>query len=112
MAFVVFDEIEQIQPVEISDAEIAERMKVLLGSIFKLLPLYEEEGEWQKPLETLTIEIIGMASLFPDLKDLLPLSSKLRGLRNMPEEEIDFKAYRRTIFECCNLASKVREACL
>ena len=108
MAFVIFEEDNATFP--INDAEIADRMKIICNSIFKLLPLREEEGEWQKPLETLTIETVGMASLFPDLKDLLPLASKLRGLREMGE--LDFKAYRRTIFECCNLATKVRDNCL
>lgn len=109
MAIIVFEEQQDNATFSISNAEISERMRVICNSIFKLLPLREEEGEWQKPLETLTIEVVGMASLFPDLKDLLPLASKLRGLREMGE--LDFKAYRRTIFECCNLANKVKETC-
>jgi hypothetical protein len=38
----------------------------LTNQIYKLLPLREEGGNWQKPLETIMEEIAGMDRLFLD----------------------------------------------
>ena len=78
------------------------------NQIFKLLPMREEEQNWLKPLETLSIELAGMSGLFPDQKDLFTLSCKLEGLRNTHTE---FELYRRTIFECCSLVNKLENQC-
>lgn len=80
----------------------------LLGRTFQLLPLREEGQEYNKPITTIIIELLGFQSLNPDLKDLFQLTCKLEGLRK-GEEEIDFHTYRRTIFECCNLIAKAKE---
>ena len=80
------------------------------NQIFRLLPVFEEGGEWLKPLDTLILELIGMYSFFPDRKDLLALICKLEGLRDLGEE-VDFLLYRRTIFEACGLVNKVKAQC-
>ncbi len=78
------------------------------NQIFSLLPKREEGQDWLKPLETVSIELAGMSSLFSDQKDLFKLSCKLEGLRTIHTE---FPLYRRTIFECCSLADKIKEQC-
>jgi hypothetical protein len=70
------------------------------------LPMREEEKEWRKPLETLTVELLGMSSLFSDQRDLLTCASKLEGLQ--VDTDIDFGLYRRTIFECCSLLDRIK----
>jgi hypothetical protein len=80
------------------------------NQIFRLLPVFEEDGEWLKPLDTLILELIGMYSFFPERKDLLALICKLEGLRDLGEE-VDFLLYRRTIFEACGLVNKVKAQC-
>ena len=80
------------------------------NQIFRLLPVFEEGGEWLKPLDTLILELIGMYSFFPERKDLLALICKLEGLRDLGEE-VDFLLYRRTIFEACGLVNKVKAQC-
>lgn len=97
-----------IDPISIDNQAIADNLQRICGQTFKLLPLREEEQDWQKPLETLIIELLGMSSLFNNQKDLLTLVCKLEGLL-VGGEEIDFFLYRRTIFECCTLIAKIKE---
>lgn len=73
---------------------------------FKLLPMLEEEQEWDKLLETIIIEFLGMQGCFPGSEKLVSLIFKLKGLERLSE---DFFAYRRTVFECCSLIDKLKE---
>lgn len=79
----------------------------IVNQIFKLLPTYEEEQDWCKPLETLTIEVSGLAGFFPKEEELFMLACKMKGLLENPD--IEFMPFRRTIFECCSLASRIKE---
>ncbi len=97
--------------VEIDSLTLGENLDRIGNQIFKLLPMREEEKEWIKPLETLCIEILGLYHLFPDKKDILTLICKLAGLVENGDKT-EFLLYRRTIFECCSLVSKVKEQCL
>lgn len=101
-------QVYEIQPNKITLQENLERIR---GQIFRCLPVYEEGGEWRKPLETLVVELLGIHSFLPENKELLSLICKLEGLRVGTEEEIDFLLYRRTIFEACGLISKIKEQC-
>lgn len=83
-------------------------LKRIGNQIFKLLPMREEEKDWEKPLCTLLLELVGMASLFRDQPTLLSLVSKLEGLR---VSETDFWMFRRTVFECCGMVSELVERC-
>lgn len=93
-----------------SKLALRENLHRIGNQIFKLLPMREEKKEWEKLLETLIIEIVGMSSLFSDQKTLLTLASKLEGIKQRPE--IDFFSYRRTIFECCSLIEELKQQCL
>lgn len=80
------------------------------NQIFKLLPLREEEKDWQKPLETLTLEVLGMSSLFSDQRDLVSLACKLEGIL-VVGSDMEFYAYRRAIFECCSIVDRLKGQC-
>ena len=94
--------------VEISNDIIIANLNRIQSQIFKLLPMREEDLEWQKPLETLVVELLGMHKLFPHLEESFSLVCKLLGLLDKDKEE-DFYLYRRTIFECCSLVNKLKE---
>lgn len=96
------------------DAEAVKQNLTRIGNqIFKLLPMREENQDWEKPLQTILVELIGMSKLFPESVDLLSLISKLKALEDYTDEnEENFMIFRRTIFECCNLIDKVKEQCL
>ena len=96
--------------VEIADDAVDSNLYRIGNQIFKLLPMREEEKDWLKPLQTLFLELLGMACIFPDQKDLLQVCAKMRGLEE-EGETIDFWMFRRTIFECCGIVSRMREQC-
>ncbi len=88
-------------PNEIVKADIAR----LTNQLWKLIPMRENEENWQSQLETVLIEITGLCSLFDITEDHLILLSKLEGMRKV---ELDFFVYRKTVFECISL---LREIC-
>lgn len=94
--------------IEVDTSIVISNLNRIQSQIFRLLPAREENMEWQKPIETLSIELLGMQKLFPQLEDLVSLVCKLLGLLDKDKEE-DFYLYRRTIFECCSLVSKLKE---
>lgn len=83
----------------------------LVGQVYRLLPAREEGEDWMKPLETLINELIGMFNLLPDLPTGLTAASKLEGLYKRGQE-VEFANYRRTIFECCTILSKLEQSLL
>lgn len=89
---------------------VGENLFRIGNQIFKLLPLREEEKDWEKPLETVSLEVLGMSNLFPDQKDLVALVCKLEGLK-VAGADMNFFAYRRAIFECCSLVDRLKGQC-
>lgn len=96
-----------VYDVDIEPEVIQDNLTRIGNQIFKLLPMREEEQNWEKPLQTLLVEISGMYSLFPNRDDLFTLLCKLEGLQHY-KEQIDFMLYRRVIFECCSLIDKIK----
>ena len=96
--------------INIDNKVISNRLQNLINQTYKLLPIRQQGIDWQKPLQTLIIEIAGIQRLLNCgySEVLFPLLSKLEGLYTLTEEE-DFQAYRRTIFECLNLINTLRE---
>ena len=71
------------------------------NQVFKLLPLKEENGEWELQLNTLLIELGGLNRETP-AQDVIALTiiSKLSGLQ---DKELEFFLYRKTVFEVISL---------
>ena len=93
----------------IENEAIAENLSRLINQIYKLLPSREENGDWQKPLTTIQIELAGMDLLLLDHhKILFKLMSKLEGLFTLTAES-DFMEFRKTIFECLNLVNELKD---
>ena len=63
----------------------------------------ENKEDWQKQLETVTIEIAGLNEIFIT-PHFLQLLSKLEGMR---VEEMNFELYRKTVFECISLLQEL-----
>ena len=94
-----------------NNTTIEESLIRLVNLTYKLLPMREENENWEKTLETIIEEFSGMDRVLIDQHDILfPLLCKLEGLLTL-EEEIDFFEYRRTIFECLSLVSTLIEKC-
>lgn len=97
---------------EIDNTAIVANIKKLTNQVYKLLPNREENIDWETPLSTIIEELSGMDKLLSNYHEtLFPLLCKLEGLYSLTKEE-DFFFYRRTIFECLNLLSSLREEVL
>ena len=93
----------------IKNDAIVDNLKKIINQTYKLLPNREENIDWETPLGTIIEELSGMDKLLIDFHEILfPLLCKLQGLYYLQKEE-DFFSYRRTIFECLNLLSNLKE---
>lgn len=82
----------------ITEKEFDSYLKVLKNKIYKLLPLREENLEWEKHLDTIIIEVSGLGELIGAQPKLISLLAKLESLHSLES----FMTYRKTIFECLN----------
>lgn len=94
--------------IEVDVENIKSNLNRIGNQIYKALCLREEEQDWRKPIETLSVELLGMHRLFPEQTQLFSLVCKLQGI--LADEDMDFMLYRRTIFECCSLVNKVKDS--
>ena len=86
------------------DTELVQTdLRRLVNQIWKLLPMRENEENWQKQLNTVLNELHGLHKLFGDQLDFLILLSKLEGL---PQVE-NFMAYRLVIFSSISLLTEL-----
>ena len=76
----------------------------LTNQMWKLIPMRENEENWEKQLETVIIEVVGLNEIFIMCPTFLQLLSKLEGLR---VKEMNFELYRKTVFECINLIQEL-----
>lgn len=92
----------------ISNEAISTVLKRIINQIYKLLPSREEGSDWEKSLTTIIQELVGMDVLLIDHHEIFfSLLCKLEGLFALVKPE-DFFLFRKTIFECLNLASELK----
>lgn len=84
--------------------EIKNEILRLTNQMWKLIPMWENNEDWNKQLETVIIDIAGKEEIFLHNSHFLQLLSKLEGLRTT---EVEFTIFRKTIFECINLINQV-----
>lgn len=99
---------ESVYKTEIDSEVVRSTLERMTSQTFKLLPMREEAQEWIKPLQTLSLELLGLNALFPENPSLFSAVCKMEGIRKLGEE-MDFMMFRRTIFEICGLLNKARE---
>ena len=98
---------ETVYYTTIDDEVVYSTLERMTSQTFKLLPMREEEQDWIKPLETLSLELLGLSSIFPENPSLFSALCKMEGMRELGEK-MDFMTYRRTIFEVCGLLGKAK----
>lgn len=81
----------------LSDAEITfdGYKNKLKGRLYGLLCEKEKDGEWEKFLDSIIIELMGIG---PTSINYWPLMGKLNSLKYLA-----YEYFRKTIFECMNL---------
>lgn len=92
--------------ITVSDVVIATDLNRLTNQIWKLIPMKENNENWQDHLSLLLLELTGLNILSGGVNvDFLVLLSKLTGLREL---EVDFPIFRKTVFECITLLRGLR----
>lgn len=81
----------------------------LINQCWKLIPMKENNENWQKQIETLTIEFAGLNEIFYTQPQILQVLSKLEGLSVIDPE---FPLYRKTVFEVISLTQGLRDVLL
>ena len=89
--------------IEFSQEIIPKTVRRLTNQLWKLIPMRENDEDWYKQLQTVTLEIAGLNELFIS-PIFLQLLSKLEGLQI---KEVSFELYRKTIFECINILQEL-----
>lgn len=92
----------------IEDEIILKNIDRITNQIFKLLPLREEGGDWETPLNNLIAEVVGMNQLIGKQVDLFSLLCKMEALLTLTEEK-DFLQFRKIIFECLGLMNGIKQ---
>ena len=90
---------------EISAANIVADINRLTNQLWKLIPMRENDENWEGQLETVVIELTGLNEVFNTGEQYLILLSKLEGLRQV---HVDFMTYRKTVFECISLLRDIK----
>ena len=76
----------------------------LTNQLWKLIPMRENEEDWQGQLDGVILELTGFNEILIINATLLQLLSKLEGLRST---EVPFALYRKTVFESISLLQEV-----
>lgn len=85
---------------EFKQKDIKKEIIRMTNQLWKLIPMYENNEDWDKQLETVIVDIAGKDEIFLHNSQFLQLLSKLEGLKIT---DVDFAIYRKTVFECINL---------
>ena len=90
--------------IKFPEETIRKNITRLTNQMWKLIPMRENEENWEKQLETVIVEVVGLNEIFVMCPTFLQLLSKLEGLR---VKEMNFELYRKTVFECINLIQEL-----
>lgn len=86
-----------------SDTIVGKDLHRLVNQIWKLLPMRENQENWQKQLNSVLNELYGLHNIFGDQLDFLILLSKLEGLKQTD----DFMTYRMVVFSTISLFTEL-----
>lgn len=89
---------------EFTNTAVSKDLRRLSNQVWKLLPMRENNEDWEKQLNLVLIELQGLYSMFDDELDLLEIISKLEGLLKV--NELNFMVYRSTVFSVLSLITE------
>lgn len=85
------------------DTIVGKDLHRLVNQIWKLLPMRENQENWQKQLNSVLNELYGLHNIFGDQLDFLILLSKLEGLKQTD----DFMTYRMVVFSTISMFTEL-----
>lgn len=89
---------------EIRKNDILRDSNRLINQLWKLIPMREHDENWQVQLDTMLLELTGLNEILYQDEKFLILLSKLEGLK---QAEVEFKLYRKTVFETMSLLKEI-----
>ena len=90
-----------------SIAHTAVDINRLTNQLWKLIPMRENNENWEHHLQTVIVELVGLNEIFNFDERFLILLSKLEGIR---VGDIEFFIYRKTVFESISLLREIYNA--
>lgn len=93
--------------INIASESVERNITRLTNQIWKLIPMKENNEDWEKQLDTVNLEIAGLGVIFAAKPQFLTLRAKLEGIKT--QSNIEFELYRKTVFECLTLLTDVRK---
>lgn len=92
--------------IQFTQEAIEQDLKRLINQLWKLIPMRENQEDWQEHLNILIEEISGLIAIYNYNYKGLILLSKLEGLTSDVCED-NFMIYRKTVFRCIDLLAQV-----
>lgn len=89
----------------LEEEQVKAIIKRLTNQLWKLIPMRENDEDWQKQVNSTIIEIAGLNEIFGQVPQFLLLLSKLEGILQV---ETAFEVYRKTVFECITLLHEIK----
>lgn len=89
---------------KINDESFKNEINRLTNQIWKLIPMRENEENWNKHLQIVILELVGLEEIIEIDENLLALLEILEGLNTV---EIDFSIFRKLVFESISLLRKL-----
>ena len=89
---------------EIPVESLKSNVNRLTNQLWKLIPMRENEEDWEEQLNSVIVEISGLGEIFNSNEKFLVLLSKLEGLKIA---EVEFTTYRKTVFESISLLREI-----
>lgn len=89
---------------EFEAKDVVKNLNRLTNQLWKLIPMRENNEDWQKQLQTVLVEIVGLNEVFALGDQYLTLLTKLEGIKKV---DLDFMDYRRMVFESISLLREI-----
>ena len=91
----------------IPETAIEANINRLTNQMWKLIPMRENDENWQMQIDSILIELLGLQDIYCIVDEkFVILLSKLKGLK--AEEGILFETYRNTVFKCISILRGMR----
>lgn len=90
---------------QIDDAIVNQTLHRLINQIWKLIPMKENEENWQGQLDKVIVEVSGLHVVLSNNDKFLLLLANLEGLKVV---DISFVEYRSKVFESISLLRELR----
>lgn len=90
--------------IKINDESFKNEINRLTNQVWKLIPMRENEEDWNRHLQIVILELVGLKEIIEIDENLLALLEILEGLNTV---ETEFSIFRKLVFESISLLRKL-----